>query len=86
MTVRLSRVEDCEGRATSLWFSYYKDLRSSGGRLKLGYGPGGPPVLGMRQVGQLMQTLAEIGCSLHHNDETSSERDSDHWWATRQPA
>lgn len=30
---------------TDIWFSYYKDLRSSGGRLKLGYGPGGPPVL-----------------------------------------
>jgi hypothetical protein len=33
-------------KVTDLWFSYYKDLRSSsGGQLKLGYGPGGPPVL-----------------------------------------
>lgn len=32
------------GEVTSLWFSYYKDLRPTG-RLKLGYGPGGPPVL-----------------------------------------
>ena len=30
---------------TDVWFSYYKDLRRHGGRLKLGYGPGGPPVL-----------------------------------------
>ena len=34
------------GEVTDVWFSYYKDLRASGGRLKLGYGPGGPPVLG----------------------------------------
>lgn len=33
------------GDVTDIWFSYYKDLRGSGGRLKLGYGPGGPPVL-----------------------------------------
>lgn len=25
------------GRVDSVWFSYYKDLRRSGGRLKLGY-------------------------------------------------
>jgi hypothetical protein len=34
-----------EGGCDDIWFSYYKDLRKVGGRLKLGYGPGGPPVL-----------------------------------------
>lgn len=34
-----------DGTVNDIWFSYYKDLRETGGRLKLGYGPGGPPVL-----------------------------------------
>lgn len=46
-----------DGKADDIWFSYYKDLRSSGGRLKLGYGPGGPPVLGAEQVINLIQHL-----------------------------
>lgn len=52
-----------DGFADSVWFSYYKDLRSSpGGRLKLGYGPGGPPVLEMRQVSELLRELAKRNC------------------------
>ena len=51
-----------DGPADSVWFSYYKDLRSSGGRLKLGYGPGGPPVLRVRRVRDLMEELTKIGC------------------------
>jgi len=43
------------------WFSYYKDLRESGGRLKLGYGPGGPPVLNKEQVLHLLRELIGIG-------------------------
>ena len=43
-----------------IWFSYYKDLRSIGGRLKLGYGPGGPPVLSIEQVLSLIKTLAAM--------------------------
>ena len=31
------------GPVNDIWFSYYKDTRPTGGRLKLGYGPGGPP-------------------------------------------
>lgn len=38
------------GTVTDVWFSYYKDLRDSGCRLKLGYGPGGPPGLGAGDV------------------------------------
>jgi hypothetical protein len=45
-----------------IWFSYYKDTRSTGGRLKLGYGPGGPPVLGKEQVLQMMRQMKSMGC------------------------
>ena len=41
-----------------VWFCYYKDTRPSGGRLKLGYGPGGPPVLSIEQVLSLIKTVA----------------------------
>ena len=50
------------GPANDIWFSYYKDLRTSGGRLKLGYGPGGPPVLGKDSVIHLVRRLKDIGC------------------------
>ncbi len=49
------------GPINDLWFAYYKDTRRSGGRLKLGYGPGGPPVLGNEQVLSLLKELLEIG-------------------------
>lgn len=45
-----------------VWFSYYKDLREEGGRLKLGYGPGGPPVLDKADLIELMKKLIEINC------------------------
>jgi hypothetical protein len=48
------------GPANDVWFSYYKDLRSTGGRLKLGYGPGGPPVLGSQQIISLLKRLKEL--------------------------
>jgi hypothetical protein len=50
------------GTVSDVWFSYYKDLRSSGGRLKLGYGPGGPPVLAKGQLLKLLSHLVRIGC------------------------
>jgi len=50
-----------DGAVTDVWFSYYKDLRESGGRLKLGYGPGGPPVLGTTEVLKLVQRLVTLG-------------------------
>lgn len=50
------------GRVDSVWFSYYKDLRNRrGGRLELGYGPGGPPVLDMRKVRELVNELVRRG-------------------------
>jgi hypothetical protein len=53
---------DARGPADAIWFSYYKDLRSTGGRLKLGYGPGGPPVLEMQQVVDLVRKLSDLRC------------------------
>ena len=41
------------------WFSYYKDTRPEG-RLKMGYGPGGPPVLNITQVVGLVDTLRDM--------------------------
>jgi hypothetical protein len=49
------------GEVVDCWFSYYKDLRASGGRLKLGYGPGGPPVLGHSQIVDLVAQLRGFG-------------------------
>ena len=51
---------------TDLWFSYYKDLRGHiredgrPGRLKMGYGPGGPPVLGIPHLLELMRHLLRL--------------------------
>jgi hypothetical protein len=51
---------------TDLWFSYYKDLRGhqradgSPGRLKMGYGPGGPPVIGVPQLLALLQHVLRL--------------------------
>ena len=50
-----------DGKANDIWFSYYKDLRETGGRLKLGYGPGGPPVLGAEQLIFLLKRLTQLG-------------------------
>ena len=49
------------GDVVDIWFSYYKDLRSSGGKLKLGYGPGGPPVLHYNQVFKMLNQLIRLG-------------------------
>jgi hypothetical protein len=50
-----------DGKVNNVWFSYYKDLRETGGRLKLGYGPGGPPVLGIEQLLSLIKKLNTLG-------------------------
>jgi hypothetical protein len=48
------------GKSNSMWFSYYKDLREKGGRLKLGYGPGGPPVLNVDSIKELLKKLKSM--------------------------
>ncbi|MFC3150760.1 hypothetical protein ACFOEK_06960 [Litoribrevibacter euphylliae] len=50
------------GHPNDAWFSYYKDTRHLGGRLKLGYGPGGPPVLGEDKIIELVKTMVQKGC------------------------
>ena len=44
-----------------IWSSYYKDTRPMGGRLKLGHGSGGPPVLGTDQILKLVSDMRERG-------------------------
>jgi hypothetical protein len=56
-----------EAGISDVWLSYYKDLRQFGGRLKLGYGPGGPPGLGKAQLLELLIRLVAIG-AVEHND------------------
>jgi hypothetical protein len=53
--------DEPDSEITALWFSYYKDTRASGGRLKLGYGPGGPPVLSTNQVRSLLKSVEQLG-------------------------
>ncbi len=53
---------DAGSPVNDIWFSYYKDTRPTGGRLKLGYGPGGPPVLGKEQVLQMLKQMKSLGC------------------------
>lgn len=53
--------ENSNGPVTDIWFSYYKDLRGkNGGRLKLGYGPGGPPVLEKSMLIKTIRHLVKI--------------------------
>ena len=53
---------EAAGEIKDVWFSYYKDTRSSGGHLKLGHGPGGPPVLGTQDVLMLVKEMLARGC------------------------
>lgn len=53
-----------EDDPVDVWFSYYKDLRSQPngrGRLKMGYGPGGPPVLNKLKVIDLLSRMMSLG-------------------------
>ena len=43
-----------------VWFCYYKDLRSTGGRLKMGHGPGGPPVFGLDDMRDLWHQMRSL--------------------------
>ena len=47
---------------TDVWFTYYKDMREQGGILKLGYGPGGPPVFEAKDVVDFVAQMIERGC------------------------
>lgn len=49
------------GEPDETWFCYYKDTTHEGGRLKMGYGPGGPPVLGNETVVTLVREMLKRG-------------------------
>jgi hypothetical protein len=50
-----------DGEPTGLHFHYYKDTRTRpAGRLKHGHGPGGPPVLGNRDLFFIIEHLLSI--------------------------
>ena len=51
-----------EAPPEDVWFAYYKDLRTQGGRLKMGYGPGGPPVFSAEEVLDLVAQMVKRGC------------------------
>jgi len=51
-----------DGEPTGLHFHYYKDTRSHpSGRLKHGHGPGGPPVLGNKDLFTIISHLVGLG-------------------------
>ncbi len=53
-----------EGPINAIWFSYYKDLRNDDdgdGRLKMGHGPGGPPVVDISAIHCLSEELKREG-------------------------
>jgi hypothetical protein len=50
-----------EDPPTDLWFCYYKDMRKNGGTLKLGHGPGGPPVVSIKSFLYLARRLLCYG-------------------------
>ena len=71
------------GPADSVWF-YYKDLRASGGRLKLGYGPGGPPDSYKDSLLRLFRELKRIGCRhRRHTPVYKTRIGHESWWAGR---
>ena len=51
-----------EASPEDVWFAYYKDMRKQGGRLKMGYGPGGPPVFSAEEVLDLVAQMVKRGC------------------------
>ena len=53
---------DPEEPPEDVWFAYYKDTRKQGGRLKMGYGPGGPPVFSAEEVLDLVEQMVKRGC------------------------
>ena len=49
-----------ESPVKDIWFCYYKDMRKDGGRLKMGHGPGGPPVFNIDDVSSIVERAKEI--------------------------
>lgn len=50
--------DNSKGPVTQVWFCYYKDTRHKpGGRLKMGHGPGGPPVFNLEHFLELTRSV-----------------------------
>lgn len=49
-----------DGPISHAWFTYYKDCRPQG-KLKFGHGPGGPPIVPIGAVRQLVQRFDHLG-------------------------
>jgi hypothetical protein len=54
--------DEPEGPILSQWFCYYKYTEHENGikKLKLGHGPGGPPVLGKDKLLELVKSLKKL--------------------------
>ena len=51
-----------DGPITGLHFHHYKDTRShKNGRLKHGHGPGGPPILGNKDLFTIIEYMVSLG-------------------------
>lgn len=50
-----------QGKIDSVQISYYKDLRKGGGNLKHGHGPGGTPVLDVKDIKNIFDRLTKLG-------------------------
>ena len=50
---------ETEAETSDIWFSYYKDTRPDG-RLKMGHGPGGPPVVSKEELRDLVARLQSL--------------------------
>ena len=65
---------EADGPITDAWFCYYKDLRDEGGRLKMGHGPGGPPVFGFDDVEDLIEQFRCMGTSKSKPDKVRKKK------------
>ena len=46
---------------SAIWFTRYQEMRTQGGRLKMGYGPGGPPVFEAKDIVDFVAGMIERG-------------------------
>ncbi len=46
---------------TDIWFVYYKDMREYDGRLKMGHGPGGPPIFFITDIVDILSKMLTRG-------------------------
>jgi len=63
--------DNSKGPVKQVWFCYYKDTRRKpGGRLKMGHGPGGPPVFELKHLSELTRSV----CAAVGTDDTAEHK------------